>query len=342
MPVYQLDPLKDPRWAELVERHPSASVFHTTAWLRALEHTYGYRPVAFTTSAPGMELRTAVVFCEIRSWLTGSRLVSLPFSDHCDDFVEDNDHLASICAHVDSERQKNGWRYIELRPRSTSLRDCGLTPTDRFCFHSLDLRPGSGLLFQAFHKDSVQRKIRRAEREHLVCEEGRSEELLTIFYRLFSITRRRHRLPPQPFEWFRNLANFAGPAMTIRIARYRARPIAAILTLRHRDTVVYKYGASEAAFHNLGGVHFLFWKTIQDAVSQGCSSLDMGRSDLENTGLLIFKDRWGAARSLVTYWRTPPEGRLHRYVACRAKQALAHMPSGLRTAAGRLLYRHVG
>ena len=50
MRFYQIDPTKDARWAELVERHPKASVFHTVGWLKTLRRTYGYEPVAFTTS----------------------------------------------------------------------------------------------------------------------------------------------------------------------------------------------------------------------------------------------------------------------------------------------------
>src|ERR1700722_12641428 len=33
--LYQLDPTLDPRWEELLERNPSASVFHPSEWLRA-------------------------------------------------------------------------------------------------------------------------------------------------------------------------------------------------------------------------------------------------------------------------------------------------------------------
>ena len=42
----------------------------------------------------------------------------------------------------------------------------------------LDLRPGPEALFRNFHKDCIQRKIRRAAREALTYEEGRSDELL--------------------------------------------------------------------------------------------------------------------------------------------------------------------
>src|SRR2546430_11331216 len=37
--LYSLDPLEDPRWAEFVQRHPRASVFHTPGWLEALRRT---------------------------------------------------------------------------------------------------------------------------------------------------------------------------------------------------------------------------------------------------------------------------------------------------------------
>src|SRR5436309_14191557 len=88
MPVYETDPLYDPRWRALVESHPRSSIFHTREWLAALRRTYKYKPRAFTTSAPGNLLSNGIVFCQAKSWLTGSSLVSLPFSDQCDPLVE--------------------------------------------------------------------------------------------------------------------------------------------------------------------------------------------------------------------------------------------------------------
>src|ERR1700704_505888 len=82
--IYEIHPLDDPRWSELVGRHPFSSMFHSREWLHALHRTYGYQPIAFTTSQPGAKLQDAVLFCRVDSWLTGRRLVSLPFSDHCE------------------------------------------------------------------------------------------------------------------------------------------------------------------------------------------------------------------------------------------------------------------
>ncbi len=65
MPVYTFDPLQDPRWPELLERHPSASMFHSRAWLDSLRRAYGYEPIGYTTSPPRSELTNAMVFCHV-------------------------------------------------------------------------------------------------------------------------------------------------------------------------------------------------------------------------------------------------------------------------------------
>ena len=347
MTVYSIDPLQDPRWDELVARHPFASVFHTTSWLTALRQTYGYRPLAVTTSAPGRDLEDAVPFCEVRSWLTGDRLVSVPFADHCEPMVERGEASSAIVAHLDGVQRAGGWKYVELRPQSDRF-GAGLqaAATSHFWFHVLDLRPSVDELFAALHKDSTQRKIQRAKREGLAYSDGRSDGLLRTFYELLIKTRHRHHLPPQPLAWFRNLALSFGEALRVAVAFHNSRPVAAVLTLRHRSSMVYKYGASDEAFHPLGGMHLLLWKTIEHARAAGCTLLDLGRCDTDNPGLATFKERWGATRSSITYWRIgetdQPMSALRKYAATGARHVLDHAPGVCRVAAGRFLYRHAG
>src|SRR2546423_1261329 len=110
MTVYDIDPLNDPRWPELLDRSPSASVFHTRAWLTALRRTYGYQPVVFTTSPANTDLTSAVVFCRVNSWLTGVRLVSLPFSDHCQPLIENVATLRGILDHLQERARGERWK----------------------------------------------------------------------------------------------------------------------------------------------------------------------------------------------------------------------------------------
>jgi len=68
--IVKIDPIADKRWQAFVERHPRASVFHTTEWLEALRQTYGYQSFAYAHADANGDLRGAVLLCEIKSWLT--------------------------------------------------------------------------------------------------------------------------------------------------------------------------------------------------------------------------------------------------------------------------------
>ena len=348
MTVYSIDPLHDCRWEELVETHTRGSVFHTLGWLEALRRSYGYEPVFFTTSPATKPLANGIVFCRINSYLTGSRLVSVPFADHCRPLVSSAAELAELLTSLQRARLQEGYRYFELRSTNSDMQDpeasIGLTNSAAFIYHGLDLEPDLETLFRRLHPSCVQRKIRRAEREGLTYEEGTSDGILGHFYSLLVLTRRRHGVPPQPLVWFRNLRDCLGSALKIRVASRDRQPVASILTLRHKNTIVYKYGGSDARFHRLGAMPFLFWKTIQEGKALGLRHLDLGRSNPTDRGLITFKEHLGASSSTLNYYRYPAQsaaaGFLRRIVSI--PKVCSYLPNSLLRAAGNFLYRHVG
>ena len=344
--VYEIDPLRDPRWAALVENHPQSSVFHSTNWLKTLETVYGYEPVAVTTCPPGATLTNGLVFCCIKSWLTGRRFVSLPFSDHCEPLVDSPDDLDAMLLHMQRDLDGKKWQYIEIRPISQRPNShTGLKNTLIYQFHRLDLRKSAQDLFHGFHKDCVQRKIRRAEREDLKYEDGNSEALLQKFYRLIVTTRRRQHLPPQPLAWFRGLIATFGNDLKIRVASKGDLPVASILTLSSKRCMVYKYGGSIAPLNKMGGMALLFWKTIQEAKDRALEELDMGRSATDNLGLIAFKEHWGATGTPLSYWRYPaPRPHVPRpaWQKSFARRLVQAAPDLVLETVGKLLYRHIG
>src|SRR5207249_11725988 len=64
-----------------------------------------------------------------------------------------------------------------------------------------------------------------------------------------------------------------------------------------KNTLVYKYGGSDVSYNRLGGMHLLYWNSIQDAKRWGLRFFDLGRTDVQQAGLVIFKKRWGAVES---------------------------------------------
>jgi lipid II:glycine glycyltransferase (peptidoglycan interpeptide bridge formation enzyme) len=349
--AYRFDPLQDSRWEEFLQWHPRASLFHSSAWLSALRATYGYQAVAYTTSRPGNILENAIVFCKVESWLTGRRLVSIPFADHAEPLVDAEGDATAIAAALEGDLERERWDYLETRPlQPFPALKAPYRRAVTYSYHLLDLGPGLSDLFDNLHKSSIQRKIRRAEREKLTYGEGTSPELLDHFYGLFLLTRRRHRLPPQPKGWFANLMKSFGKALKIRVAYKDDRPVAAVVTITHKDTMSYKYGASDARFNHFGGMPVLLWKAIEEAKARGFRFFDFGRTNADQTSLMTFKNRWGTAESVLTYSRySASERAIHFFDSSQsnwkanwAKYVLSHLPQSIVSKTGEIFYRHAG
>ncbi len=340
-PLEVVDPLADGRWLSMVERHPRAGIFHSPGWLGALQRTFRFPAMALVAGKGQSVPARALVFCRVESRLTGRRLVSLPFSDHCEPLVEtpaELDGLLGSAALGDSTA-------VELRPLDARwgevMRARGWEPSARFHYHEIDLKPGPDALFTQFHNDCVRRKVRRAEREGLEVRHGNTRALIDEFYRLHLLTRRRQGTPPQPLSWFYNLARELGDHLAVYAAYEEGAGVAALVTLRWGSCLTYKYGASDLDRSASGGTPLLFWRVIQDACAQGLERLDLGRCDLDNEGLARFKERLGGRRTALTYYRRPPAGPEWDALR-RTKPLLQHLPLPLFRLLGTLLYRHFG
>jgi hypothetical protein len=123
-----------------------------------------------------------------------------------------------------------------------------------------------------------------------------------------------------------------------------------MITLRHKRTLVYKYGGSDARYNNLGSIHSLYWEAIQQAKALGLEEFDLGRSDSDQSGLIRFKSRWGATVSSLTYLRLAPSSNARHWFepmgaswkSRAAQYFIAHVPARVLPAIGSLLYKHIG
>jgi hypothetical protein len=276
-------------------------------------------------------------------------MVSLPFSDHCEPLCDSAEDMDFMLRYLQTALEHQDWKYLEIRPITGSFgqtrEGIGFVPTAKYFLHTLDLRPDLEEVFRKLDRDSVQRRIQRAERARLdeVC--GTSDRLLKDFYQLFVITRSRHQLPPIPLIWFRNLIKYHSTALEIRVAYKEEKPISAILTLRFKNVLYYKYGCSNEAFNKFGAIPWLLWNAIAAAKSSGATDFDMGRTEEGNTGLLTFKNKWVPCPQELVYWNFPVTsaiGSVDDWKIKAAKRIFSHMPDRLLAFTGRLIYRHIG
>ena len=65
--------------------------------------------------------------------------------------------------------------------------------------------------------------------------------------------------------------------------------------------MLFKYSASDARFQSLGTMPFLLWQGFEEAKYSGATQFDFGRSQIENKGLIHFKNHFGANQSVVIH-----------------------------------------
>ena len=71
----------------------------------------------------------------------------------------------------------------------------------------------------------------------------------------------------------------------------------------------------------------------------------MGRTEVENKGLVLFKDRWGTTRTILRYYQYPTQRVNNKLEALQLrviKGLCSHAPIGLLAAAGKVLYKYAG
>ena len=92
-------------------------------------------------------------------------------------------------------------------------------------------------------------------------------------------------------------------------------------------------------------MHLLLWRTIQEGKQIHARELDLGRTDADNHGLIAFKDRWGAAKCHLTYWRYPAQPVPATSTGWRmqmARKVFSRIPDNLLVVTGKVFYRHIG
>ena len=144
MKIEIINPIEYPDWDGMLLAHENASFFHTSAWAKVLSESYSYKPLYFTSIENG-KLVSLIPLMEVKSFLTGKRGVSLPFTDHCPQIFNDPVILEEILNTVIEYGKKAGWKHIDLRGDNAYFN--GKSASTSFFEHFLDLSQGKEVIF---------------------------------------------------------------------------------------------------------------------------------------------------------------------------------------------------
>ena len=340
MSATMVDPVADPSWARLVARSPTATVFHHPAWLELLTATYGYSITACAVRGDDGRLTAGLPIAEVASRFTGRRLVALPFSDLGPPLAEDG---AAGTLH-DALSAFQAWRGLPLEVRGTAAVLHDAPGGERFHHHVLALESDVAAVERRFAKPQVLRGVRRARREGLTARIATGPGALDAFYRLHVTTRGRLGVPTQPRRFVLGFESlFARGLGFVLLVSRDERLMAAGVFLAAGDTLLYKYGASDARFLGLRPNNLLFMEAIRWGCEHGMRRLDFGRTHWHHESLRAFKLAWGADEQELRYRHIGGvPGRRGEGATEMLGTLIRHSPPAVGRAIGEVLYRHAG
>jgi CelD/BcsL family acetyltransferase involved in cellulose biosynthesis len=349
-------------WDPYVAGHPAATLYHTSRWCQIVAETGRYLP-RFLLARDGKRVTGVLPALEVRSRLTGNRLVSLPFSDVSYPIADEAPSAEALIDTAVAHREQRRLKFFEMRglpavrrPDASAgggndfdLQRRGFQPQGHFFGYKVPLSPDADAVRMTFSRKSIRQTISKSHKLGVTVRRGESDGDLREFYRLYTLNRKRHGIPPQPFALFsRMLAHLTHePEARLYIADFEGTCAAALIVIRYRGVSYAKYEGVDEAFRHVFPVNAVFWQTIHDACDAGDHTYDFGRTAADNRGLNEFKSRWGTNRVELPYYFHPPGEGLSVVKSDSMKYRLftgffRRLPVELSVRLGERIFRHFG
>ena len=283
-------------WDRWLQSRPGATPFHSTAWMRALEKSFGYESRSLYVERND-EITGVLPLFLVSNWIVGRCLMSTPFADYGGTCVQDEDSADALIERAKEIAIYEKVDFLELRHRHCQPHPEFLCK-DLYVGFACDLErdPEAGL--KKLPRDT-RYMIRKAEKAGLELRSGVDEQL-SSFYELFATSWRRFGTPVFSQKWLETLAHEFRDTIDLKLAYYKGKAVVGVLTLSWGDTLFPHYAGAAGDAGPLAANNFIYWELMKDAARKGMRRFDFGRSK-RGTGAFQFKSSWNMQVDTLDY-----------------------------------------
>lgn len=335
------DPAGCARWDAAVRAHPDATVFHLTAWSRAVAQAYGHRVWMLYVERDGV-IDGLLPLTLINSLLFGKRLISTAFAVYGGPLADSPETHAALDAEATGIQASCGAEALEYRNRQR-LRPDWPAKTDIYATFRkpVDPDPEVNMLSLPRKRRAMVRKGQAAE---LQAEEVAHVDRVWLSY---AESVRNLGTPVFPRRWFVALKQQFGDDCVLQLVTKDGVVHAGGLSLIFRDELHFFYFGGTREGREWAVNDFLFWSVMEATRTRGLRLFDMGRSKV-GTGAYDFKVNWGIEPEPLAYEfhlapgahmpdMNPNSPKYQRFV-----QMWSRLPLEIANLAGPLLARSLG
>ncbi|KKU10946.1 MAG: hypothetical protein UX61_C0009G0005 [Parcubacteria group bacterium GW2011_GWA2_46_7] len=292
-------------WDAFVEESSDGTLFHTIAWKRILEETFGYQPYYFILRDAKGGIAGIFPAFLVRG-IHGKVLVSLPFMEYGGPIVRDGYYASMFESIVNlfvMLKKEQGVRYLEIKtPPDTQYHDAEsflFAPVVKAYDYSINIG-GRDFTNDFWPKMKAKTRVRHSVVQSCRYGVGVADADIHSFYALHVSSMARVGSLPWPQRFFANIRTYY-PASRFIGAYIDKKMIGAMLNLpyRARDlAVVLSYDRSCQAYR---ASDLLYYHEIRFAFENRFATVDFGRTRPDSP-YEKYKQKWGATKhTLYSY-----------------------------------------
>lgn len=279
-----------------VREHPDSTPFHLTGWSRAV--VAGCRQRAhFLIAGQGARIEGVLPLTEIASPLFGRALVSTGFAVG-GGILATTPAAEVVLAHAARRLAETLGCALELRGGSAPGEGWMIDDATYAGFARALAADDDAELKAIPRKQRAE--VRRALGFDLSIETGGTPRDRAAHYAVYAESVRNLGTPVFPRTLFQYVLNEFGEHADILTIRRGDCPIASVLSLYHRDSVMPYWGGGTREAREWRANDLLYFALMRNARERGCRRFDFGRSKVR-TGAYAFKKNWGFEPAPLRY-----------------------------------------
>jgi len=281
------------RWDVFVEACPEATFFHRAGWKTVLERAFGHQTY-YLYAEQGGEIVGLLPLAQVKSWLFGNTLASLPFCVY-GGIIAINEAaktaLLKAACELASQLKVDALEMRNIQPSGQGWPTKNLYTTFR---KEIDADPDTNMKAIPRKQRAV---VRKGIKAGLTSEADPGWERL---YRIYSESVRNLGTPVFSVNYFKILREVFGSDCGVLMISHQGKDIAGVMSFYFKDQVLPYYGGSITEARTLKGNDFMYWELMRQSGEQGIRIFDFGRSK-EGTGPYSFKKNWGFTPEPLCY-----------------------------------------
>ena len=288
-----------------VRAHPLATPFHLSGWSRAVALGCG-QTNHYLVAETGTEIVGLLPLTVVHSSLFGRALVSSAFAVGGGALAEDEAVAKALIAEAVAMAERLTCPTVELRGGMMLVgADWHHDDTTYLGFVRYLASDDEAELLAIPRKQRAE--VRRALGFELTVETGSADADRAAHYAVYSESVHNLGTPVFPRALFGAVLNELGDQANILTVRHEGVPIASVLSLYWRGTVMPYWGGGTAAARGWRANDLMYYALMNHARGRGATRFDFGRSKA-GTGPAAFKRNWGFEGEPLAYAKYAADG----------------------------------